>query len=397
MLRIAAGFLQAVDLHRKKGLRFVLLPAVLACLIAPAARPATARARVVTIHNDVPRLDTQGHILDAHDGCLHFFQGRYYLYGTAYGKTAGYTINNRFRVYSSPDLVHWTFDGELLKSPPDGIYYRPYVAYNPHTHKYVLWYNWYPKLWDGRVGIAVSETPVGPFTIVSTRANLSHAQDHPGDGSLFVDKDGTGYFIYTTIDEHHAIRIERLAPDFLSSTGEASAILARNCEAPALFRRGNIYYALFDHTCCFCKAGSGARVLVASHPLGPYHQIANINISGGEPIVHAQQTYVAQIPTPDGIAYMWMADRWLSRPDGEKGHDLQYWAPPLQFTADGSILPIRNVSSWKLEVVIGTRRSVVQHPYIWPAKPVVGTVRIDPCYGTPLNAQGEPVPPPSTQ
>ncbi|MGB9145725.1 MAG: hypothetical protein WCC14_07880, partial [Acidobacteriaceae bacterium] len=139
-----------------------------------------------------------------------------------------------------------------------------------------------------------------------------------------------------------------------------------------------------------CKAGSGARVLAAKHPLGPYHQIANINISGGEPIVHAQQTFVAQIPTPHGVAYMWMADRWRSRPDGWKGHDFQYWAPPLEFTADGSILPIRNVPSWKLDILLGSRPAPVKHPYIWPPKPVVDTIRVDPCYGTPLNAQGEP-------
>lgn len=353
---------------------------------------ASQRSEIVTIRNDTPRRDMQGDIIDAHDGCLYFFDGRYYLYGTAYGKTAGYTINNRFRVYSSPDLVHWYFEGELLKSPPDGIYYRPYVAYNPRSRKYVLWYNWYPKLWDGRVGVAVSDTPVGPFTIVNSKVPVDGAAQHPGDGSLFVDNDGTGYFIYSTIDLDHAIRIERLTPDFYSVTGEVSPILGRNCEAPALFRRGDIYYAIFDHTCCFCKAGSGARVLVASHPLGPWHQIANINDHNGSPIVAAQQTFIAQIPTPHGTAYMWMGDRWQSRPDNWKGHDFQYWGPPLEFTADGSILPIRNMPSWKLDIITGTRAEPVRDPYIWPAKPVVDTIRIDPCYGTPLNARGEPAP-----
>ncbi|MGB7136314.1 MAG: family 43 glycosylhydrolase [Acidobacteriaceae bacterium] len=371
-------------------------PSLVLCLMlglrsgtAPAATP---QARTVTIRNDVPRRDVQGHIIDAHDGCLHFFNGRYYLYGTAYGRTAGYTINNRFRVYSSPDLVHWSFEGELLRSPPDGIYYRPYVAWNPHTRKYVLWYNWYPKLWDGRVGVAVSDTPVGPFTIVNTRVPVEGADQHPGDGSLFVDRDGAGYFIYSTIGLDHAIRIERLTPDFLSVTGQVSPILARQCEAPALFRRGDTYYALFDHTCCFCKQGSGARVLVASHPLGPWRQIANINESSGRPIVDAQQTFVAEIPTPHGTAYMWMADRWDSRPDRWKGHDFQYWSPPLRFTADGSILLIENKSSWNLDILTASRPALIHHPYIWPAKPVVETIRIDPCYGTPLNAQGEPLP-----
>jgi len=78
--------------------------------------------QTVTIHNELPRRDTTGSIVDAHDGNLQFFAGRYYLYGTAYGKTAGYSINNRFRVYSSADLEHWTFEGELLKAPTDGVY-----------------------------------------------------------------------------------------------------------------------------------------------------------------------------------------------------------------------------------------------------------------------------------
>lgn len=123
----------------------------------------------MTISNVKPRRDITGTIIDAHDGNLLFADGRYFLYGTAYGKTAGYSINNRFRVYSSPDLEHWTFEGELLKSPPDGVYYNPSVVYNSRKHKYVLWYSWYPKLWNGQVGAAVSDTPIGPFTIVNTR------------------------------------------------------------------------------------------------------------------------------------------------------------------------------------------------------------------------------------
>ena len=162
----------------------------------------------------------------------------------------------------------------------------------------MLWYNWYPKLWDGRVGVATRDTPVGPFTIVHTRVPVEGADQHPGDGSLFVDDDGTGYFIYSTIGLDHAIRIERMTADFYSVTGEIGPILASGCEAPALFRHGDAYYALFDRTCCFCKGGSGARVLVASHPLGPWHQVANVNESNGQSIVDGQQTFFAEIPTP---------------------------------------------------------------------------------------------------
>jgi hypothetical protein len=84
-----------------------------------------SRFRLVSIINAQPKRDVRGEIIDAHDGCLQFFNGRYYLYGTAYDKSSGFTFNNRFRVYSSPDLEHWSLDDELLKEPPNGVYYRP--------------------------------------------------------------------------------------------------------------------------------------------------------------------------------------------------------------------------------------------------------------------------------
>jgi hypothetical protein len=363
-----------------------------ACLLCATALRSSAattpRYRTVVIENAEPRRDMEGKIVDAHDGCLQFFDRRYYLYGTAYGKSAGFGINNRFRAYSSADLVHWRFEGEILESPPDGVYFRPYVVFNPATRKYVLWYNWYPRLWDGQVGAAVSDTPVGPFTIVNPQVKLSQAEYRPGDGSLFVDDDGTGYFIYTVIGQGHAIRIERLAPDFLGSTGEASDILAQGCEAPALFRRGSRYYALFDSNCCFCSAGSGARVFTASSPLGPYTQQPNINRDADrQPIVAAQQTFVARIPTSEGIAYIWMADRWGSRPDGVKGHDFQYWSAPLQFTPEGNIRTIENVAKWKISVEAGKAASTIDTLYRWPAKKDPHPLKIDPCTGTALPAE----------
>lgn len=347
----------------------------------------------VTIQNTTPRVDTEGNVIDAHDGCMQFFNGRYYLYGTAYGKTAGYTINNRFRIYSSSNLVSWRYEGELLKQPEDGVYYRPYVAYNAITRKYVLWFNWYKKLWNGQVGVATSDTPVGPFHIVNADVQLSQAKDRPGDGSLFVDDDSSAYFIYTTIGQDHAIRIEKLSQDYLSSSGEASAVLGTNCEAPAMFHRGSFYYAIFDRTCCFCKEGSGARVMIATSPLGPYQQINNINRDAkNRPIIHAQQTYIARLKTNTGEQYIWMGDMWLSRSDGIKGHDLQYWSSPLKFDANGGIKPFVYESSWSAFVRVGRKeKSLRTDRYVWPQKHDPNVIRTDACYGTPLDEEGTPM------
>ncbi|HNT35576.1 MAG TPA: hypothetical protein PKH07_11315, partial [bacterium] len=155
----------------------------------------------ITVQNTLPRTDVDGRIIDAHDGCLEYFDGRFYLYGTRYGETDGFTTANRYVCYSSDDLSHWTFHGEILQDPPEGVYYRPYVKYNPKTRKYVLWYNWYPRLWEGHYGVATSDSPRGLFVIENS--DVSVTRPRPGDHGLMVDDDGKGYIIYTSIAEGH--------------------------------------------------------------------------------------------------------------------------------------------------------------------------------------------------
>lgn len=65
----------------------------------PAATAQAAGFCRVSLQNTAPRCDETGAIIDTHDGCLQFFAGRYYLYGTADGRSAGFGINNRFRAY----------------------------------------------------------------------------------------------------------------------------------------------------------------------------------------------------------------------------------------------------------------------------------------------------------
>jgi hypothetical protein len=161
------------------------------------APPTALPAATVTISNTEPRRDARGDILDAYDGCLQKFGDRYYLYGTAYGKTDGFTKANRYRCYSSADLVAWKYEGELLKDPSAGGYYRPYVIYNAKTRQYILWYNWYPTLWNGQYGVAASDKPEGPFVVTNPDVKVAHGKT--GDLSLMVDDDGAAYLVYTSI------------------------------------------------------------------------------------------------------------------------------------------------------------------------------------------------------
>lgn len=334
--------------------------------------PSTLTPTPVVIDNTRPRYDTAGDPVDAHDGCLEFFEGRYWLYGTAYGATTGFRTTNRYRVYSSANLAQegWIFHGEALRHPSHGLHVRPHVRRCPATGKYVMWYNYFTD-WKGEADfacgdgpvmpvvhrVAVAEHPAGPFETVTLQAATRYPFN--GDHSLFVDRDGTGYLIYTTPGSDFKLTIERLRDDFLDTTGEGTEPLADRVEAPALFVRGAWYYALFDRCCCFCPEGSGARVYRAPHPLGPWDYRGNINRRregplqhgrdfSGEIIVPAQQTHVARLPTAGDDVFIWMGDRWQTGGRENRGADLQFWSEPLRFTAEGDIEPLRFVERWTL-------------------------------------------------
>jgi hypothetical protein len=66
------------------------------------------------------------------------------------------------------------------------------------------------------------------------------------------------------------------------------------------------------------------------------------------PIIPAQQTWVAKIPTPGEPLFIWMGDRWQSCPDGVKGHDFQFWSMPLEFGTNGDMRPLKDVRTWHI-------------------------------------------------
>ena len=235
----------------------------------------------IKISNIEPRTTENGEIVDVHDGRVIQFGDTYYWYGTAYGTTNGFTKQNYYQCYSSKDLTSWKKEGRLLPNQPEGTYYRPHVIYNKATKKYVLWYNWYPKLWDGQFGVAISDNPQGPFAIVNDNIPMKRSDVGLGDFGLFVDDDQTAYISYNTI-QNHQVSIEKLNPDYTGSTLENGGIIAEHMEAGSQFKRNGKYYLLTDYTCCFCNYGSGARVYISDSPLSGYKLTGNINRYPGE-------------------------------------------------------------------------------------------------------------------
>ncbi|GIH09433.1 hypothetical protein Rhe02_75000 [Rhizocola hellebori] len=321
-----------------------------------------------TAGNQVTRYDTEGNAVDAHDGDLALFGETYYLYGTSYD--CGYTLTTAgtkfcgFKVYSSPDLVHWTDRGQLFEAsgalwqgrcaPPQYGCYRPHVVYNQSTSKYVLWINGY----DNASGYHVftSDFPTGPFAELAAptlAVQGTGAGFNNGDMDVFVDDDlaKTAYLAYTDIRGGHDQIVEKLNASYTSGTGQYTRLNINSTEAPSLFKRGLIYYHLSGPNCPYCT-GTATQYRYAGGPLGPWSAPTTINTNscGGQP------SFVSAIPTASGTTYLYGSDLW----NGEFNEALAnyHWAP-LTFAGNGSISSFSCLASVSIALTTGSAGSQI--------------------------------------
>jgi len=259
---------------------------------------AAALGALTTIRNDQPRLDDTGAIMDSHDMTLRLLpDGRYVMHSIEYGLCVappgqgcdqqpdhcGFRDTHNVSVWTSKDLSsgswHWEGYAFDYTARPAGLIFRPDAIYNPNTKMWVLTYN---QATPGNIYVnCVSSSPFGPFTDFKP-SNITNGPWTGGDFHLFNDPDNVaqGYVIYTGMSGQpgldHKIRIAKLTPDWRSVTNDAPFMFNDDAptttfnEAPSIFKRNGVWYALFGHCCCYCEQGSGLFVHTAPDPMGPW-------------------------------------------------------------------------------------------------------------------------------
>lgn len=201
----------------------------------------------------------------------------------------------RFRMVTSPDLVHWTdAGGALVPLPPSmgADYWAPEVAWS--EGRYFLYYSVGHGDRGHHLRVAVAHTPLGPF--VDAGVDLTPAETFAIDAHPYRDVDGQWYLFYA----HDVLEGPRVGtmlavdrmPTMTTLAGEARTILRPDAdweiyqrgramygqtvdwhtlEGPFVHRRESQYY-------CFYSGGSwkdesyGVSWAVADHPLGPWRR-----------------------------------------------------------------------------------------------------------------------------
>ena len=322
------------------------LPAALAAAVVAASvllgGTSPAEAATATVVPGTMWTDTAGNRLQAHGAGLFTVGSTYYMVGE--DKVAGSTFT-AVACYSSTDLVHWTRQANALSRQGSGdlgpgrIVERPKVIYNSTTRKYVLWthidntsYN------DQRAGVAVSDTPCGPYTYLGATRPLGHPSRDLG---LFKDDDGTAYMIHE--DPAAGMRIERLAADY--TTAQSTVATFPSLESPAMAKVGGRYFLLTSHLTGWNTNDN--VYATATSPAGPWSGFTNFAPAGTR-TYNSQTSSLVPVAGSGGTSYVYVGDRWNP---GDLYSSLPVWLP-ITLTSSGTAA-LSWYPSWGIDTVTG--------------------------------------------
>jgi hypothetical protein len=162
-------------------------------------------------------------------------------------------------VYTSYDLVGWNLRGSALKLG-DAQGYEDF-GYPSVTYKNGKFYMIYTA--DEHLGIAVSESPTGPF-VQQVKSYMSENSNEK-DGFLFFDDDNTPYLYFTrVVDGKEKLYGTMLNSNMLTYKTETLKLLAESASSPYMVKRNNKYYLLFTTD----EPNKTIKYSVLSQPLG---------------------------------------------------------------------------------------------------------------------------------
>ncbi|AIQ45841.1 glycosyl hydrolase family 43 [Paenibacillus sp. FSL R7-0273] len=178
------------------------------------------------------------------------FGGRYYLYPTTDGFT-GWS-GTQFHVFSSEDLQLWKDEGVILDLATDDVPWAVSSAWAPciatKDGRYYYYFCGKKPDGDSAIGVAVADTPIGPFTAqpeplitLEQIKRLGLVMGQAIDPSIYVEEDGKVYLLF---GNSHAAIVE-LGADMvtvLEDTMQNLEGLHDFREAVTVLKRDGLYH-----------------------------------------------------------------------------------------------------------------------------------------------------------
>ena len=293
---------------------------------------ASGLAAYQTITNDVWWLDNNGKPIMAQGGGISKFGNTYYWYGVQYAEMGPYftngTVNSSsstfvaINCYSSTDLVHWTFQNQVVNkstsgfSTPGWVGRLGQVAYNSADNQYVMWF-------EGLGGQAccTCSTPTGNFVLNHVQDTITNVYYGPGAGdcTIFCDVDhgGTPYFICSDPHGRQHAYVCPLGSNYLI-IGNAVAIndtdgvpaWPQGQEANNMFERNGIYYYTMSNLAGWSY--STAYEVNSTSIFSPTSYTADAPYLGttADDTHYSQVSFGFQVAGTEATNYIMVGDRW---------------------------------------------------------------------------------------
>ncbi len=307
--------------------------------------------------------DTSGNVIHAHGGGMIKYGDYYYWYGE-YRDNSNYFLG--VRCYRSTDLKNWEYRGEVLKPSSASELNkcnveRPKVMYNASTKQFVMWMHWEDGINYGqaRAAVAYCNTPDGNYTYQGSFRPFvnSGVTDHglPGymsrDCNVFVDTDGTGYFISSS-NENMDLHLYKLTPDYKGIASLAAKLyVGKQREAPCLIKRNNYYYLITSG--CTGWSPNQTKYAYSTSLTSGWSDLYNL---GDSTTYSSQPAFIIPVQGTETTTFLYTGDRWAGAWGG-KVNDSQYVWLPIIFNSNTSLsLPYSN--SIIINTVKGTIESV---------------------------------------
>ncbi len=248
--------------------------------------------------------------------------------------------------FSSSDLVNWTRHERVLDIKE--VSWAAYAVWAPSTifanGKYYLFFSANNILNDnqpGGIGVAVSDTPAGPFrdALGKPLINKIHNGAQPIDQMVFRDDDGQFYIFYGGWKH---CNVAKLSKDLLSlepfDDGEFFKEITpakEYVEGSFMVKRNGIYYLMWSEG-EWTAADYSVAYAMAKSPLGPFKRIGKILQQDLTIAKGAGHNSVVNIPGTDDW-YIVYHRRPLNTNDG---NHRELAIEHLYFNADSTIKPV---------------------------------------------------------
>lgn len=267
------------------------------------------------------------------DPALVVIDGRYWVYPTTDG-TAGWSATT-FRAFSSSNLRDWTDHGVIFSVPRDTAWATGHAWAPAMAQRDGRYYFYFTA--DQNIGVAVGETPTGPF--VDVGAPLVPDGRYSGvaiDPSVFIDDDEQAY-LYWGNGVAHAVPLHEDMVSFDPDRVRSWTPTAFR-EAAWVHRRADTYYLSWSENDTR-ETNYRVRYATGEGPLGPWIDRGVLLQKDPDRQIYGTGHHsIARVPGTDDwlIAY-----HRFAIPNGD-GHHREIAIDVLTHRPDGLLDPVRS-------------------------------------------------------